>query len=103
MKTSEQQTRHITPESQRGEGERAGSTHGPGDGAGGWQLDVGRRREHSDGAYAEVDAVHDDLVPPRQIAAWQVLNPSMANVSSLKSTELKDSSADERSIIETKK
>lgn len=103
MNTNDRETRHIAPESQRGEGERAGSTHGPRDGAGGWQLDGTRRREQSDAAYADVEAVHDDILPPRQIAAWQVLNPSLANVSSLKSTELKDSSAEERSITETKK
>jgi hypothetical protein len=103
MNTKEQQTRQIAPGSPRREGERAGSSRSPGAGAAGWHLDVTRRREHTDAVYEEVEAVHDAIVPQKQIAAWQVLNPSLVNMSSLKSTELKDSSAEERSIIETKK
>jgi len=63
MNTNQQQTRQIASESQRRAGERPGSSHGPGDGAGGWHLDVTRRREHTDAAYAEVEAVHDAIVP----------------------------------------
>jgi hypothetical protein len=77
MNTNEQETRQITPKSQRREGERAGSTYGPEYGAGRQDLDVARRREHTDAAYADLDIkvdggmdAHDALVPAKQIAAW---------------------------------